>query len=131
MPPSPMIEKAQGKKASNVADASTNAGDHSVVQKTLNEVLEYRKDGVQNQVNPHLEASQGNLRDELLAMCDEMDTLSQKVESIGVDEQTKTMIRECKESLIRTRKTLTTVSARVGRLSKFEEANKLKRKSDS
>lgn len=125
-----MTEKAERKKASVVGGASQNAGEGSIVQKTLDDILEYRKDGVQKQVNPELETSQGKLRDELFMMCNEMDALSQKVEAIGVDEKTKTMIRECKESLFRTRKTLTTVSARVGRLSKFEEANKLKRKSD-
>ena len=125
-----MKGKAQGNKASIAEEKSPKQGDDSVVQKSLNKILECRKTAIQKQVSPELDSSQALLRDELLALCDEMDTLSHKVEAIGVDQHTQTMIRECKESLLRTKKTLTTVNARVGRLSKFEEASKLKRKSD-
>lgn len=126
-----MAEIAESKAAPAAGDTSPKTGDNSIVQESLHKVLECRKTAVQKHENPQLETSQGKLRDELRMMCDEMDTLSQKVEAIGVDQQTQTMIRECKEALQRTKKTLTAVNARVGRLSKFEEANKLKRKSDS
>lgn len=76
----------------------------------------------------NVESTQIELDKELQAICDEMERITGTVGEFGVNEHVRKRLAECKESLVRTKRTLTAVNARLGRLRKYEDAQRLRRK---
>ncbi len=100
------------------------------VEAVLTAVLETGNAAVTAEINPALdgvELSQDSLLKELRMLHAEMDRISTNIGKIGVDELTLRRLKEAKESLARTKKTLLKVHGRLGKLRTYEESHRLHR----
>lgn len=99
-------------------------------EELLTQLIRKGKAAVDAELTPAVEGveqSQDVLVGELQALNAEMQRLTARIDSIGVDEVILRRLKESKESLARTKKTLLRVHARLGKLRTFENSDRLRR----
>lgn len=118
-------------KSSDSSDPSPGATSFKeTAEAFLGELIQKGKAAVDAELTPALEGvelSQDSLMNELRALNAEMERVTQNIDKIGVDEVTLRRLKESKESLARTKKTLLRVHARLGKLRTFENSDRLRR----
>ncbi len=98
--------------------------------KVLDKLLTEGSAAVERELGPamsNVESTQVELEKELRAICDEMERITSTLGQFGVSGHVRKRLTECKESLMRTKRTLTAVNARLGRLRKYDDAQRLRR----